>query len=56
MEKLTNDQMENLVGGSDYCANLYASIFIGPFQGSDELFALAVRYFDTYCRDYDPQA
>jgi hypothetical protein len=37
MEKLTNDQMENLVGGSDYCDNLWTIISGGQFQGSNEL-------------------
>lgn len=54
MEKLTNDQMENLVGGSDYCHNMYTVIFGGGFQGSDELMVLAVQYFDTYCQGYRP--
>ncbi|MFC5625169.1 hypothetical protein [Algoriphagus winogradskyi] len=53
MEKLTNDQMENLVGG-DYCDVLYTMIFKGEFQGDDELSAQAVGYFDQYCSDYDP--
>lgn len=54
MEKLTNDQMEHLVGGSDYCQNMYTLIFGGGFQGSDELMVLAVQCFDMYCRDYRP--
>lgn len=54
MEKLTIDQMENLVGGNDYCNNLYITIFGGNFQGSDELFVMAVQYFDNYCQGYVP--
>jgi hypothetical protein len=58
MEKLTDDQMENLVGGSEnpYCGNLYISIWGGNFQGSDELLAQAVGYFDQYCSTYNPPA
>jgi hypothetical protein len=55
MEKLTIDQMENLVGGNEYCANMYTVIFGGGFQGSNELFMQAVQLFDTHCRDYNPQ-
>jgi hypothetical protein len=54
MEKLTNDQMENLMGGSEYCQNMYTVIFGGGFQGSDELFRQAVQLFDTHCSGYDP--
>lgn len=55
MEKLTIDQMENLVGGSDYCANMYTVLFGGGFQGSDDLFMAAVQYFDLYCGGYQPE-
>jgi hypothetical protein len=50
--------MENLVGGSEnpYCGNLYISIWGGNFQGSDELLAQAVGYFDQYCSTYNPPA
>ena len=58
MEKLTSDQMENLVGGLEddnvYCTNLYISVWGGNFEGSDELLRQAVKYFDDYCSDYTP--
>lgn len=54
MERLTIDQMENLVGGNEYCANLYTTLFIGPFQGSDELYIQTMGFFDTHCGDYEP--
>lgn len=56
MGKLTNDQMENLVGGSDYCNNLWTIISGGQFQGSNELYIQAVRWYDERCRDHNPQA
>ena len=54
MKKLTNDQMENLVG-TGYCGDLWTIISGGQFQGSDELYIQAVGYFDLYCREYNPQ-
>ncbi|WP_035468085.1 hypothetical protein [Algoriphagus mannitolivorans] len=54
MEKLTNDQMENLVGGNDYCQNMWTILSGGQFQGSNELLEMAVQYFDQYCSDWTP--
>ncbi|GMQ30885.1 hypothetical protein KUV23_10815 [Algoriphagus marincola] len=51
MEKLTNDQMENLVG-SGYCEDAELLLFGGGFQGSDELWLLL---YDTWVANC-PQA
>ncbi|MHA7129042.1 hypothetical protein [Algoriphagus namhaensis] len=47
--------MENLVGGNDYCQNMWTILSGGQFQGDNDLLALAAHYFDLHCRDYDPQ-
>lgn len=46
MEKLTNDQMENLVGAG-YCEDMSMILFGGGFQGSDELW---LATYDIYVR------
>jgi len=51
MERLEMEKMENLVGGSDYCENLGASLFGGQFQGSLDLFEFAMEMYETHCED-----
>jgi hypothetical protein len=51
MEKLTIDQMENLVGGSDYCDNLWIMLNGGNYQG-DVLAGWAL--YDRHCVDDIP--
>jgi hypothetical protein len=53
MEKLTNDQMENLVGGTtelEYCMTLAAMWNSGGWQGGMTLFA---QTWLRRCSDYD---
>lgn len=47
--------MGNLVGGNDYCDNLWTMLTGGNYQGSDELMIQAVAWYDARCRDHDPQ-
>jgi hypothetical protein len=54
MEKLTIDQMENLVG-TGYCDDLW-TILNGGFQGSNELYIQAVAWYEERFRDHNPQA
>jgi hypothetical protein len=52
MEKLTNDQMEHLVGGTDrttYCATLATMLNSGGWQGGINLFREA---WTPNCGDY----
>ncbi|MCH6201780.1 hypothetical protein MMU07_19525 [Aquiflexum sp. LQ15W] len=49
MEALSLEKMESLVGGSDYCTNLGTILFGGQFQGSLELYDMALAYYDRYC-------
>ena len=51
MEQLNIDQMENLIGGSDYCTNLGTILFGGQFQGSLELFEFAVSMWIEHCEE-----
>lgn len=53
MEKLTIDQMENLVGGNselEYCVGLAVMYNSGGWQGGITLFA---RTWLRSCEDYD---
>lgn len=53
MEKLTNDQMENLVGGTtefEYCMTLATMWTSGGWQGGMTLFA---QTWLRSCSDYD---
>lgn len=52
MEKLTNDQMENLVGGNPYCEHAEILLFGGGFQGSQEAY---LALFDSWVANC-PQA
>lgn len=52
MEKLTNDQMEHLVGGTDrttYCATLATMWNSGGWQGGINLF---IEAWKPNCGDY----
>lgn len=51
MEKLTNDQMENLVGAG-YCEDAATLLWGGGFQGSDELWLILYDSYVSNC----PQA
>ncbi len=48
MEKLTNDQMENLVG-TGYCEDAYTLLFGGGFQGSDQLWLILYDSWERNC-------
>jgi hypothetical protein len=52
MEKLTIDQMENLLVGNDYYETAELLLFGGGFQGSDQLWLVL---YDSYVANC-PQA
>jgi hypothetical protein len=49
MERLTIDQMENLVGGNDYCDTAELLLFGGGFQGSNELYMILFNSWVANC-------
>lgn len=55
MEKLTNDQMENLVGGGEdvgggtYCTTAYLLLFGGGFEGTDEAYLILYNTWAANC-------
>ncbi|GHB43244.1 hypothetical protein [Mongoliitalea lutea] len=55
MEQLNMDQMENLVGGSDYCDHAWLLLSGGGFQGDSELYLLLVRSYEANCSGHDQQ-
>ena len=52
MEKLTIDQMENLVGGNTFCEHAYILLYGGGFQGTNEQYLLLWDNYVANC----PQA
>jgi len=49
MKKMTNEQMEMIQGGSDYCNNMWTILTGGEFQGSDDLYWDAWDHFAEHC-------
>lgn len=50
MEKLTNEQMENLIGG-DYCGDLWTMLNGGNYQGNP---VDGWILYDLHCVDDEP--
>lgn len=54
MEQLNKDQMEDMIGGSDYCTNLLTILIGGNFQGTEEQYLQAWVYYQERCTENNP--
>jgi hypothetical protein len=55
MEQLNIDQMENLVGGSDYCDHARLLLSGGGFQGDSDLYQLLIDSYEKHCQGHNQQ-
>jgi hypothetical protein len=51
MKKMTNEQMEMIQGGSDYCDNMWMLLTGGGFQGDADLLMDAWGHYAEHCVD-----